>query len=110
MRTMIEWTRSSQQFVELSDLSKNTIGNLFQQNQDTSNDLKTMSEEMDRLGTSIRQASELLHQKWMSRDQEVRTAIDYIAGQFEHRYQQLAQINRKMDEDRARNTSWYTEV
>ena len=65
---------------------------------------------MDRLVASIRQAFELLNQRLMSRDQEVRTAIDYIAGQFEHRDQQFAQINRKMDEDRARNTSWYTEV
>jgi len=102
MGTLIEWTRSGQQFVELSELSRITIGNLLQQNQTTNNDLQTMSAEMERLVTHIRAAFEVLNQKLMSRDQDVRTAIECIAGQLEHRDQQLAQVNRRMEEDLAK--------
>ena len=75
-----------------------------------------MSAELERLVAHIRAAFEFLNQKLVSRDTDVRSAIEYIAGQLEQRYQQLA-LNRRMEEDlakRAQETerlaSLYSEV
>ena len=83
VRTMMEWTRHEQQFVELTELSRLTIGELLQQNLTVGNEVHTLASGLETVVSHVKAAFEQLNQRLVSRDEDVRRAVESIVDYIE---------------------------
>ena len=99
VRTMIEWTRQEQQFVETTELSRIVIKRMLEQHQDVTSDVQALAMELENVVNQLRITFGHLNQKMMSRDLEVRKTVEAIVGQMEVDEQNRRKITQFIEED-----------